>query len=138
MKSALLPLVAKAGKSFGAAVIAVASFTALTYSPAGATSGTGLSCVARVLDSRFNYSVVIINVATMPRADVSGTATAATHSWSMGATASANASGIARLTQRVPPVSRFEVVKIAVRVTLNGLTGHCVTEFTPPTLAARI
>jgi protein-disulfide isomerase len=138
MKSALLLLIAKAGRVFGAVVFAAVSFSALASSPASATSNSALSCVARVLDSRFNYNVVIINVATRPRADVSGTETAATHSWSMAATAPANASGIARLAQKVSVVSKFEVVKVTVRVTLNGLSGHCVTEYTPPTLTARI
>jgi hypothetical protein len=132
-----LLLVAKAGRIFGAVSVAAVGFSALTSSPANASSA-GLSCVARVLNSRFNYNTVIINVATKPRADVSASESVASHSWSMAATAPANASGVARLTQRVSAVAKFEVVTVTVRVTLNGLSGHCVTVYTPPTLTARI
>jgi len=126
------------GRLFGAVAVSTIGFTALTYSPASATSSPGLSCVASVLDNHLNsYSMVMINVRTKPRADVSGTESAATHSWSMTPTGPANAFGIARLSQRTSAVSKYEVVKVTVEVTLNGSTAHCTTHYSPPRLTAQ-
>jgi hypothetical protein len=90
-----------------------------------------------VLTRPISYSIVTINVSTKPRAAVSGTETAGTHTWSMTPSTAANASGKARLYQGVPAVSKDEVVRVSVRVTLNGSTAHCSTRYTPPKLVAQ-
>jgi hypothetical protein len=51
--------------------------------------------------------------------------------------ASAIASGRAGLSLKMPGVTKYELVRERVHVTLDGSTGHCTTEYTPPTLAAR-
>jgi hypothetical protein len=134
MRQARALLVAKMGRVLSAVVVSAVGFSTLTISPASASS-SALSCTATVLDSRpHSYSIVTINVSTKPGAAVSGTETAGTHSWSMTPTARANASGKARLYQRLSAVSRDELVKVTVRVTLDGSTGHCSTRYTPPSL----
>jgi hypothetical protein len=123
------------GRLASAVAVSTIGFTALTFSPASATTNSGLTCVATLMDNHLSsYSMVTINVRTKPRAEVSGTESAAAHSWSMAATAPANAAGIARLYQKVSGVSRYEVVRVTVSVTLNGTTGHCTTHYTPPRL----
>jgi|GEM_PF-3540471 len=130
-------LVTKVGRVLSAVAISAVALSALTISQASATS-SGLSCSAVVLDSRpHSYSVVTINVSTKPHAEVSGTETAGTHSWSMTPIAPANPSGRARLSQKISAVAKYELVRVTVRVTLNDSTGHCSTEYAPPSLEAR-
>jgi hypothetical protein len=96
-----------------------------------------MPCTATVLHLPRTISYVTIRVSTKAGAQVSGTESASGHSWAMTPSASANASGGANLVQKVAPVSKYEVVRVSVKVTLNGVTGHCTTHFTPPSLAAR-
>jgi hypothetical protein len=134
MRQARALLVAKIGKVLSALLFSAVGFATLTMSSAGATSGS-LSCTATVLDTRpHSYSIVIINVVTKAGAGVSGTESAEGHSWSMTPDATANASGHARLYQKVSAVSRDEVVKVVVHVSLEGSAGHCTTRYTPPSL----
>ena len=134
MRQARALLVAKMGRVLSAVVVSAVGLATLTISPASASSGA-LSCTATVLDSRpHSYSIVTINVSTKPGAAVSGTETAGTHSWSMRPSARANASGKARLYQKVSAVPKVELVKVMVRVTMDGSTGHCSTRYTPPSL----
>lgn len=134
MKQAHALLVARMGKVLSAVVVSAVGLATLTTQPASASS-SGLSCIATVLDSRpHSYSIVTIIVTTKPRAQVSGTETAGTHTWSMTPIASANASGRAKLYQKVSAVSRDELVKVTVRVTLDGSMGRCTTRYSPPSL----
>jgi hypothetical protein len=126
-------VVTKVGRVLSAVAVSTVALGALTISPAGASGG--LSCSAVVLDSRpHSYGVVTINVSTRPHAQVSGTETAGTHSWSMTPGTAANAAGLARLSQKVAAVRKDELVRVSVTVTLNGSTGHCSTRYTPPSL----
>jgi hypothetical protein len=124
------------GRILSAAVFSAVAFSAITITQASAAA-TGISCTAIVLSRPHPYSVVTIGVSTRPSADVSGTETAGTHSWSMTPSTSANAAGKARLSQKMSGVTKYEVVRVSVHVTLDGSTGHCSTRYTPPTLAAR-
>jgi hypothetical protein len=128
--------VSKVGRILSAAVFSAVAFSGLAISSAGATS-TGLSCIAIVLNRPHPYSVVTINVSTRPNAAVSGTESAAGHSWSMTPSASANSAGTARLSQKIPAVRKYELVRVTVHVTLNGATGSCKTRYSPPTLVAQ-
>jgi hypothetical protein len=49
---------------------------------------------------------------------------------------SANAAGKARLSQKVTAVAKDELVRVTIHVTLDGLSGHCSTQYSPPSLAA--
>jgi hypothetical protein len=136
MRPVRMSLIALVGSAVSVALfgtIAVGGLFVAT-SPASASS---LGCRATVLNTRFNsYGMVTIDVKTSPHAAVSATEKAAARSWSMGAVGPANASGIARLTQRVSAVAKYEVVRVSVQVSLNGSTGHCTTSYTPPRLSA--
>jgi hypothetical protein len=68
---------------------------------------------------------------------VTGTETAEGRSWSMAPSTSANASGKARMSQRVPAVAKDELVRVTIHVSLNGISGHCSTHYSPPSLVAR-
>lgn len=107
-------------------------------STSGATTSAGLACTATVLNVRpYTYSTVTIGVTTKPHAGVSGTENAGARSWSMTPTSAANSTGRARLYQKVSAVMNFEVVRVLVHVALDGASGNCRTEYTPPTLVAR-
>jgi hypothetical protein len=97
-----------------------------------------MSCAAVVFNLPHPYSLVVIDVSTKPDAKVSATETAAGHSWSMSPGTTANASGHAGLSQKVAAVKKYELVRVTVNVTLGGLSGHCSTHYTPPTLSARV
>jgi hypothetical protein len=128
--------VAQVARFMSVVVVSTLAVTGLTVSPSGAAS-TAMSCSAFVMNVPHPYSLVMIGVATKPHATVTATETASDHSWTMAPSTSANAFGGARLSQRVPAVAKYEIVRVTVHVTLDGLSGHCATNYTPPSLAAR-
>jgi hypothetical protein len=121
-------------RALSAAALSTLALGALTASPSAATT---MPCVATVLHLPHTYSVVTIRVSTKPGAQVAATESAGGRSWAMTPGASANAAGRANLNQKVAAVAKFEVVRVSVRVTWNGLTAHCATQYTPPSLVAR-
>src|SRR5579863_8578511 len=121
MRSARNHLVTKTTRVLSAVAISAIGFSALTFSPASATSSAKLSCHARVIDNHMDmYGFVTVNVLTRPQAEVSATESTGTRSWPMTPTSFANASGIARLVQRVSTVAKVELVNVDVHVVLNG------------------
>jgi hypothetical protein len=137
VRSAQDCLVTKIGRSLSAVVISAIGFTALTVSSANATSSARLSCFARVLLHPQSYNFVIVNVLTKPQAEVTATETSPNRSWSMTPSL-ANASGDARLMQKVAVVAKVELVDVDVHVALNGSVATCSTHYTPPSLSARM
>jgi hypothetical protein len=136
MRPARMSLITLVGKVVSATAVAVTAL--LTMSGANSMASTSsMSCQATVVNSRFNsYNTVTIDVKTMPRAVVSATESAAARTWAMATAAPANAAGVARLTQKVSVVVKYEVVRVSVQVSLNGMTGHCTTRYTPTRLNA--
>jgi hypothetical protein len=104
-------------------------------SPAGAD--TTVACTATVVHLPHESGIIAIRVSTAPNATVAGAEYAGGRSWSMSPAASANALGRATLVQKVATVASYEVVRVTVRVTWQGSNGHCVTQYTPPSLVAR-
>lgn len=130
-------LAEKFGRVLGAVVVAAVGSAVFSLSPAGATTNE-FKCAAIVLNSRpYSYSMVTVIVSTKPGALVYGTETAGTHSWAMTPSATANALGRARLYQKASAVAKVELVRVSVRVTLDGASGHCSTSYTPPSLVVR-
>lgn len=138
MRPAQNRLVTKIGRSLSAIIISAIGFTALTVSSANATSSARLTCFARVLELHpQSYGFVIVNVSTKPQAEVTATETSPNRSWSMTPSL-ANASGDARLMQKVSVVAKAELVDVDVHVALNGSVATCSTHYTPPSLSARM
>jgi hypothetical protein len=128
--------VAQVARVLSAVVVSAMAFAALSVSPSGAA--TNMPCTATIMSLPHSYNLVMINVATRPGAEVTATEIAGAHSWSMSPNASANASGRDRFSQRVAPIAKYALVRVTVSVNLDGLTGHCSTHFSPPTLTARL
>jgi hypothetical protein len=127
--------VAQVARVVSAVVVSTLALVALTASPSSAASN-GMTCWASVINLPHTYSLVIIGVSTKPHAVVTGTESASGRSWSMTPSTSANAAGRARLSQKVPAVAKDELVRVTIHVTLDGLSGHCSTQYSPPSLAA--
>ena len=115
----------------------MASLFAATLTTSPADAGTTVACTATVVHLPHESGMITIRVSTAPDATVAGAEAAGGRSWSMAPTASANALGRATLVQKVATVAHYEVVRVSVRVTLQGSAGHCSTQYTPPSLVAR-
>jgi len=127
----------KASRFLATIVVLAVGISIVVISLISAGTKNSIWCAARVSTTRpLSYHIVTIYVTTKPNAKVSGTVTSGGLTLSMIPTAPADASGKALFYQKISAVTESIVQHVTVRVSLDGLVGHCYTEYAPVVLSA--